>query len=307
MTSSSDTPQLDPFAHRQPRKWIKATITTNKDKSDRLITFLTDLTGSGVEESVPQPGTTLPKATLTCYLEADDHIETNKEKIRLFLAEHHQNESDVSFAEIIEEDWSRNWKKHFKPTRISKRITIKPTWESYEAEADEVVIEIDPGLAFGTGLHESTRLALQLTEASFDICTPRTVLDVGTGTGVLAMAAALLGAKEVLAIDNDPDAVVCAKDNIKQNKLTSIIDATGEDLSSKEGPYDLVIANITSDVLTLLAPQLVKNMAPNGQLILAGILAGEQAKGIEKTFTKLGLTVKQSPVEGEWQAFLFTS
>lgn len=307
MTSSSDTIQSNPFAHRPPRTWIKATITTTRDKSVLLIKFLTDLTGSGVEESVAQPGSILPKAAITCYLDDDTHLQENKEKILHFLAEHHQNDSDVSFEDIIEKDWSSNWKKHFKPTNISKRITIKPTWESYDARDDEIVIEIDPGLAFGTGLHESTRLALQLIEESFEICSPRTVIDVGTGTGVLAMAAALLGADKVLAIDNDPDAVVCAKDNIKQNKLTHIIDTTGEDLSSKAGPYNLVIANITSDVLTFLAPHLVKIMAPYSQLILAGILAGDQAAGIEKTFTELNLTVQQSPVEGEWQAFLFSS
>lgn len=307
MTTSSDLPLNDPFAHRPPRKWIKTTITTSKDKSELLISFLTELTGSGVEESVAQPGSVLQEAVITCYLDDDDQLLANKEKIHLFLAQHQQNSENVSYEEIIEEDWSRTWKKHFKPARISKRITIKPTWEPYEPENNEVVIEIDPGLAFGTGLHESTRLALQLIEYSFDTCPPRTVIDVGTGTGVLAMAAGLLGAVDVSAIDNDPDAVVCAVDNIKQNNLASTVHVSGDDLGSKTGPYDLVIANITSDVLTLLAKQLVQIMSADSQLILAGILAGDQAADIKKTFTTLGLTVQQSPIEGEWQAFLFSA
>jgi ribosomal protein L11 methyltransferase len=295
----------NPFAHRLPRKWLKTTITLPKKKSGLLITFLTELTGSGIEESVAQPGTVLPQTSITCYLDNNDKLKANKEKITLFLQENHLNKSNITFEEITEEDWSQNWKKHFKPTRISKRITIKPTWEPYTPDINEIVIEIDPGLAFGTGLHESTRLALQLIESSFTLQTHQNVLDVGTGTGVLAMAAALLGASKVSAIDNDPDAVVCAIDNIKQNKVSSIIGVSAEDLSCTSNIYDLVIANITSDVLTLLASQLVKKMKHNGQLILAGILAGDQAKDIEKTFSELGLTMQQAPVEGEWQGFLF--
>jgi len=276
--------------------------------SDITASFLAELTGGGVEQSMIQPGAEPSASTVTGYLENDAELEVNRKKILHFIQHLTGEKPQASFAEIIEEDWGKNWKKHFKPVRITNRITIKPTWESYRPGEEEIIIEIDPGLAFGTGLHASTRLALSLVEAAFaETNKPQTVLDVGTGTGILAMAAAFLGAPRVTAIDNDPDAVVCARENVSQNRLDHAVGVSGADLEEFPGPFDLVVANITSDVLTLLAPILHRIMAPGGKLVLAGILAGEQAQSIRQTFGTLGLRLKQSPIEGEWQAFLFSS
>ena len=278
-----------------------------QEQVDILASFLAELTGTGVEESLAQPGSHSSNTALTCYLDNDDSAPGNREKIECFLKKICQDAPAVLYEEIVEEDWGKNWKKEYKPTRVSERIIIKPTWEEYEALNNEIVIEIDPGLAFGTGLHASTRLALQLIETAFTVDPfPEKVLDVGTGTGILAMAAALLGAPEIMAIDNDPDAVVCATANIEQNGLTHMVTASNKNLDKVKGPFDLVVANITADVLSLLAPQLAKLTSDSGQLILAGILKGDQAAGIERIFTDLDFTLCNSPMEDEWQAFLFS-
>ncbi|MBU0908703.1 MAG: 50S ribosomal protein L11 methyltransferase [Proteobacteria bacterium] len=298
----------DPFNHRQPQHWLKCTIEIDDELADMAAAFVADVTGKGVEQSMAQPDTDSTATTVTAYLDNDEQTPAIKEKIRTFLKQLCRREPVIRYEEIVEEDWGVNWKKHFKPAQVSRRITVKPTWEPYQAGKDEIVIEIDPGLAFGTGLHASTRLALQLIESAFTGHTaPHTVLDVGTGTGILGIAAALFGAAKVMGIDNDSDAVVCATDNVEQNRVSRVMSVSGADLGDQTGHVDLVIANITSDVLTQLAPQLVSRVAPTGQLILAGILAGEQGQGIEQTFTSLGLKLLASPVEGEWQAFLFTA
>lgn len=298
----------DPFEHRSPRKWLKIVIPCHPDHADTLAAWLADLTGMGVEQSMALPGDHQERTTVTGYLDHDRGTEGLIREITDFAARLHGKlqVDPPRFEEIIEEDWGRNWKKQYRPTRVSERIVIAPTWEGYRPRAGEIVIEIDPGLAFGTGLHASTRLALQLTEAAFgQKPQPAGVLDVGTGTGILAMAAALLGATQVTAIDNDPDAVVCARDNTDHNGLADKVAVSARELTAFTDPYDLVLANITHDVLLALAPQLVRLLARPGQLILAGILQGEQAESIMATFGDLGLTLADSPREDEWQAFRF--
>ncbi len=289
------------FQHRPPKIWHKIIIEISPDLADIAASFLTSLTGIGVEQSIDKPGFPLSSSTIIGYLENDERDRESLQKITAYVA-HLSPAGTVLFEKIIEEDWSRNWKKDYKSTKISDRITIKPTWETYEPSRDEIVIEIDPGLAFGTGLHESTRLALRLIEKAFAVNTPLSMLDVGTGTGILGMAAALFGADPVTGIDNDPDAVVCARDNVAQNGLSEQMLVQGTALNDINGPFDLVVANITADVLTHLAPRLVNLLGEKGQLVLAGILAGEQADSVEKTFTSLGLYTTDSSSEGEWQA-----
>lgn len=296
------------ITHRPPKSWLKVSIEIPDELADSLAAFLADLTGLGVEQSMSPPDGPAGPAIVTGYLNDNDEVAANKEKIHDFLENLCGREPAILFEKIMEEDWGINWKKHFKPVQVSPRITVKPTWEPYQAPAGEIVIEIDPGLAFGTGLHASTRLALQLIETAFaGNHPPRTVLDVGTGTGILGIAAALFGAAKVTGLDNDPDAVVCATENVEQNRVARLMTVSGEDLHEQNGRFDLVVANITSDVLTLLAPQLVEKLAPAGSLVLAGILAGQQGQDIVRTFAELGLTLRQAPVDGEWQAFLFSA
>jgi ribosomal protein L11 methyltransferase len=303
----------NPFAHRSPREWLKITISVPQHHADLAASFLMDLTGSGIEQQVESITTMPDSETVIAYLEKNPHCESKKNALEAFLAKLTDEDSGYAppsciYTEIIEEDWNKKWKAFYKPLRLTDSITIKPTWEPYNAQAHEIVIEIDPGMAFGTGLHDSTQLALQLIERSFAERTSailQKILDVGTGTGILGMACALFGAKNVLAIDNDPDAVAAALENVKQNNLSHVMNVASTNLYNIGGPFDLIVANITQDVLASMASQLISLLAQQGRLVLAGILKGEQADAITKLFCSKGLTLLESPGQKEWQAFLF--
>lgn len=302
------------FTHRQPRTWLKVSFTVSSALTESASAFLADLSNSGVEiipETAQHPDLSFEK--IVGYLTEDGNTQKKLKRLNSFLTniqqEMPEGTSTVLYSEIIkEEDWGKTWKKHFKPARITKRLVVKPSWEEYTAEPNDVVLELDPGMAFGTGLHASTRLALELIDHIYQTLMPppRTVLDVGTGTGILAMAAALFGAKEVIAIDNDPDAVDAAQRNIARNKLNALVTASDSDLSSISNSFDLVIANITHDTIIELAPNLKQALKADGSLILSGILQGEQEESICLAMSAIDLTIITSKYQEEWFAGRFT-
>jgi ribosomal protein L11 methyltransferase len=184
---------------------------------------------------------------------------------------------------------------------------IKPSWESYIPDPSEQVIVMDPGMAFGTGQHASTQLALGLIHDSLQNTSSEKVLDIGTGTGILAMAAVLFGAGEVTAIDNDPEAVRVAAENITANNLQQAVSTSTTDLAEITGDFDLICANIVHDVLVDMAPTIAGLLSPGGRLILSGILQGRQEKNIIDIYQKLNITLQQSVNEGEWVSLLLTA
>lgn len=203
-----------------------------------------------------------------------------------------------------DEDWATSWKQFFTPFAIAPGLIIKPSWESYTSKPGEQVLEIDPGMAFGTGQHASTKLALGLIQSCLRNGPLERVLDVGTGTGILAMAAALFGAKVITAIDNDPEAVQAATENIARNNLENQIAVAVTALADLNGGFHLICANILHDVLVELAPALVDRLVPQGQLVLAGLLRGEQEESIVSVYGQLGLTLQQAVYEEDWVALL---
>lgn len=298
-----------PFNHRQPRKWLQATLSIASSQVEIATASLTEITGSGIEQDPGSSHDPSIAEKLTAYLEIDEHLADNKNRIHQVLDLLNQLRQDnepapsLTWSELTEEDWGKNWKEHFKPLAICPGVTIIPSWEKYQAENNETIIKIDPGMAFGTGHHSSTKLALTLITHVFRDKKPRQVLDVGTGTGILGIGCALMGAEEVTGIDNDPDAIAIARENLTINNASMIIsDATLPELS---GPFDLIAANITQDVILKMAPQLIPLLAENGHLVLAGILHGYQASKVKQAFRELGLKLLKEPVEGEWQALLF--
>ena len=298
-------------AHPPSKSWLKITITAGETISDPIADFVCQLTG-GVEQ-VPVATANAAQEQVVGYLENGPQTPEMLKKIREYLAEladltPGEGQTQLETEIIPDEDWNKAWKERFKPLPITAHLVIKPTWESYQPNPGEKVIEMDPGMAFGTGHHASTKLALEFVEALFhDKNTPpKTVLDVGTGTGILAMAAALFGAQEVLAIDNDPEAVVVAEENILRNALQPTIPANGRALEEIPHQFDLVIANIIHDTLIELAAPLAAHLALNGKLIMAGILTGPQTDNIRATYTALGLKHLETRSEGEWSALLFT-
>ena len=302
------TDHLQPGIPTTAKSWRRISITAPSSVTDLICSFLYGITGQGTEQAEDSGGL----ETITAYLAESPDVEKKQQQIEQFLARLQstlppERKLSLSLSSLLDEDWNRKWKEHFKPEHLTPRLVIKPTWENYSPAKDEKIIEMDPGMAFGTGHHASTRLSAQLIDRLLRSRNPpRTVLDVGTGTGILAMAAILLGARSAWAIDNDPDAVQVAEANIQRNHLNDKIKTNGIDLQNISGSFDLVIANIIHDTLLFLAPHLVAKVRDNGHLILAGILAGEQQQSIVDTYACLGVNHLAALQDGEWVALLFS-
>jgi ribosomal protein L11 methyltransferase len=204
---------------------------------------------------------------------------------------------------VDEADWADVWKAHFPVMRIGRRIVIRPTWRRHRAQPEDVVLALDPGMAFGTGLHPTTRLCLAAVEAAADRgdLDRARVLDVGCGSGILAIAAARLGAAHVLGIDIDPIAVEATIANARRNRLARRIHARIGSLPSAESPHDIVLANLIASVLIALAVPLRDELRPGGLLLASGIFVDREAE-VAAAFRSAGLDVVERTVEGDWVA-----
>ncbi|MDP4145666.1 MAG: 50S ribosomal protein L11 methyltransferase [Bacillota bacterium] len=180
----------------------------------------------------------------------------------------------VTVSKVNETDWENNWKKYYKPTRVGSRIVIKPIWEEYNKKDYELLVELDPGMAFGTGTHETTRMCLQALERYVE--EDSTVFDIGTGSGILAIAAAKLNAKKAVGVDLDTVAVTSAKQNVEYNHLDNIEIKHGNLMDVVEGKADIVVANIIADVIMLLAPDVKNFLNEDGYFISSGIIKDRQ-------------------------------
>jgi ribosomal protein L11 methyltransferase len=204
----------------------------------------------------------------------------------------------VLFRKVSEKDWANEWKQYFHVTHVGKHIVIKPSWEAYEAEPDDVVLELDPGMAFGTGTHPTTCLCLQGLE---EIIRPDTlVFDVGTGSGILAMAAARLGARAIKAVDIDGVAVRTAKENIAKAGLADRIDVKqGDLLHGTEGQADVIVANILADVIIQLLPDIPGKLKDDGVFLASGVIE-QYLDDVTRAAEAVGLTVTKVDRIQDW-------
>ena len=186
----------------------------------------------------------------------------------------------IRWEKVEEEDWATAWKQFYHPTHIGSRLVVCPSWEPYAPQPQEVVLTLDPGMAFGTGTHETTRLCLELLE---QVVTPGTsLLDVGTGSGILAVAALLLGARSAVGVDIDEVAVRVATENAQQNGVAGRAAFLAGDLTQKvEGTYQVVTANIVADVILRLLPDLGRFLQPGGDFIASGIIDTREQELVE--------------------------
>ncbi len=214
-------------------------------------------------------------------------------------------EGVLETKEVHEEDWSENWKQYYKPTKIGHRVVIKPEWEEYEAAGDELVLVMNPGMAFGTGTHETTRMCLEAIEK--EIQTGDQVLDIGCGSGILSILAAKLGAGKVIAVDLDEVAVSVAKENVLMNEVDGIVEVhygnLMETIDPKEEQGDLIVINIIADVIIAMGPSLSRYVKPEGKLILSGIIL-EKIKDVKKAMEKEGFQILREIQQGEWAALV---
>jgi ribosomal protein L11 methyltransferase len=203
------------------------------------------------------------------------------------------------------EDWAENWKQHFGILRIGSRLVIRPSWEDFTPGPRDAVLTLDPGMAFGTGSHATTRLCLEALAGLYENPPgPRLVLDVGTGSGILAVAAAVLGAQKVLGCDIDETACQVALDNARQNGVEERVAVTLDPLESLEGLFEVVLANILAEENARLAPELVQRLAPDGVLILSGILREKEQLVID-AFADRGLKGPDISRQEEWSCLCY--
>ena len=212
------------------------------------------------------------------------------------------------YAEAVtvdDEDWKDKWKENFKPSKITKRIVVKPTWEEYIAGDGEIVLQIDPGMAFGTGTHETTSLCLMLIEKYLsDFPENKKVLDIGCGSGILSIAAALLGAGEVMAVEIDKDAVSVAAENVKLNGVLNNVSVVQGDLTKGiDFKADIIVANLMADLVMVLAESAANHMEDGGIFISSGILT-EKKETVSEAIRNAGFEILEIEDDGEWCAIV---
>jgi len=207
-------------------------------------------------------------------------------------------------------EWLYKWQEHFRPAKIGRRIVVKPSWEDYAPGAEDLVIEMDPGMAFGSGLHATTSMCVKALEEVFesgiarDAGRPLKVLDVGTGTGILAMASVLLGAGEAFGIDIDEEAVRVSGENIARNGLCGRIRvAQGDLMAGVDYRPDIIVANLMADLVMMLSPAAASQLDPGGIYITSGILDIKE-EIIKKTIEDTGFDIIKVLADGEWRAIM---
>ncbi len=226
-------------------------------------------------------------------------IKGHLEHIKQFL---NIGSGKISLLEIPEEKWANEWKKYYKPVKLGEHIVIKPTWEAYDAQPEDLIIEMDPGMAFGTGTHETTAMCAMLLERFIKEDT--TLLDIGTGSGILGIIAAKMGAKEVLGVDIDAVAVRVANENIAYNHVESIMQAKAGDLLDvvhKKG--DIVVSNIIADVIILLADQVDQVIEEDGLWIASGVI-NSRKEDVCEAITRNGWDIIEIHEQKEWLAIV---
>jgi ribosomal protein L11 methyltransferase len=282
-------------------EWLEVSVTVSDEVAEAVAEVLSEYAyhrGVAIEVSPEQsPG---DPVTVRAYLPVDEEVRERQRAVEEALWHLGQIMPipEPSFRGVAEADWAEAWKEHMSVLHIGRRIVVKPSWKSYTPEDEEVLIELDPGMAFGTGLHPTTRMCLTALE---DFIRPgMEVLDLGTGSGILAIAATKLGASCVLAVDNDPVAVQVARENVRANGVEGAVQVVAGGLPEVEGGYDLVVVNILARVIReLLTEGLGTTMRPSAPLILAGILEGQVAD-LDEVITQTGLLLVEQRQIDDW-------
>lgn len=272
-------------------------IDVDEGDSDMASGLLFELGAQGVEE---RDQTTLVKGTLGKVTLSASFL--THEEAHAAIAELDPNYAP-RLEEIVGDAWRDAWKEHFRPFEICPGIVVRPPWEEYSAPEGETktVLELEPGRAFGTGLHETTSLVCGALAAHRAELAGKTLLDVGCGSGILALVALKLGVASARAVDVDADAIEVTRENAERNGLSSRMTSDTATLAEVFGSYPIVVANIEARVLIPMAPELMAKVLPGGLLVLSGILV-PQKDDVIKAYAQFALV--DAPSKGEWIAIV---
>lgn len=306
-------------------QWIEIKITTRTEAVEAISYMLTELGIKGVRIDDPKDILMQEKdecawdyvdeallqskdpdvVEIFCYLSEEDYYLQRIEEIKSRLAMIAQfipiGEGTVTLQKVKEEEWANAWKQYYKPFRAAKQIVIEPTWEkaTFVQEGDQV-IKLDPGMAFGTGTHETTSLCIQSLE---QYVTPNdTILDIGCGSGILGIVAGKLGAKKVIGVDIDPNAIKVAKENVQINQVDEIVEIRqGDLLEVVEEKTDCIVANIIADVIIKLVESVPQVLRPKGFFIASGIIM-ERLEEVKQAIEKSSFDLVEVLTKGDWAA-----
>lgn len=282
--------------------WLEVSVETTGEGAEAVAEVLSRFAPRGVALEAGPEGFGTGRVTVRAYLPADDQMPRARRQIEEALWHLGQIVPlpPPSFRIVAETDWAEAWKQGLSVLHIGRRLVIRPSWLPYTPAEGEVVVELDPGMAFGTGTHPTTWMCLLALE---DRVRPGArVLDLGTGSGILAIAAARLGARRVLALDTDPQAVAVARENVHRNGVADRVRVARGSLAQAVGRFDVAVVNILAQVLIEMADQgLARRLAPDGRLIAAGLLVGQEGD-VREAFRRNGLTIVGRQQMEDWVA-----
>lgn len=286
-------------------KWIEITVTTAQQAAEAVANILLECRTGGVEEMRSSPGVVQLRGYLPVGPATDVTLAAIEQRVRA-LPQFGLAITPGTVATVVVEDsgWAHAWKNHFRPFPVGRRIWITPTWDTTSPPADRIVIELDPGMAFGSGLHPSTQLCLMVLEDR--LRGAERLIDVGTGSGVLSIAAARLGAARVLAVDADPVAVEVARHNVAHNGVAGVVEVRAGDLLHGVGERaDLIVANLTADIHLDFLPTVPDHLAAGGSIVASGIVA-DRHQEVEAVAAASGLRVEDARRDAEWRCLVLT-
>lgn len=276
--------------------WISISLRVKPEFADILGEALIARGSVGVWEEEP--------GWVTAYFPATADPRTVKALLEEMSVSFGQG--DCVISPVSDQDWIATWKASVVPLRVTPRLVIVPSWQTYRPEPVERIVVLDPGMAFGTGHHETTRMCLDLLDEHLQTKPASRVLDLGTGSGILAIAAVRLGAKQVVASDTDPVACETAARNTAANEVSELVTVVDAEEGWRHGPYDVIVANLTAEGLSHLMPQIAGCLAPDGTAILSGILASREAV-VSDSLAAANLNAARRFEAGEWVALKVTS
>jgi len=303
-------------------KWIEVVVKTRPEKEEIVSHILYEAGAVGLAIEDPQDYVDLSKEkdswdyfdinaidldmdtiTLKAYFSESEEVEKIIDFVKERIVKIPQEEEGYPYGELIlnsvdDEDFANNWKKYYKPTKIGERIVIKPSWEDYQAGPNEVVVELDPGMAFGTGTHETTSMCIEALEGYLN--KGDHIYDIGCGSGILSIVAAKIGAERVVAVDIDPVCVEVSKENIQLNGVEDRVEVFKGDLFEVlEDRVDLIVSNIIAEIIVTMIGDLDRFLKEEGIFITSGIILDKKDL-VEKALLENGFKILETKIKGEW-------